>query len=179
MKVAAILRRLQPIPALSNQRPRRFSIGIGFVALAMISCGDERGASSLHRKTGDIGNDAVGGPAVVAAYLKPSLAMAQTEPATSSLPIYELKIGQKELAQMEATAYSNETYPATFVTDGHAYKDVRVRYRGQWARSWPKKPLKIFLNRDDLFEGQRCLDLNSAWHAPALIREYRAYQVYP
>ena len=79
---------------------------------------------------------------------------------------------------MERTAYANDTYPATFVANGQVYKDVKVRYRGQWARSWPKKPLKIFFNHDNEFEGQHCLDLNSAWHDPAFIREHVAYQIF-
>jgi hypothetical protein len=48
-----------------------------------------------------------------------------------------------------------------------------VRHRGQWARSWPKKPLKIFFNQDKLFEGHGSLNLNSGWRDPAFVREMR------
>src|SRR5438445_324666 len=62
--------------------------------------------------------------------------------------------------------------------NGQVYDRVLVRYRGQWARSWPKKPLKIFFNHDKLFEGHHCLNLNSGWRDPAFVRETLAYQTY-
>src|SRR5689334_5452962 len=100
MKGLAILRRLQPIRTSSNQRARAFAFAIGFIVLAMISCGDERGASSSHPKSGYIENERLDRPAALA-YLKPSRATAQTEPTTSAIPTYELKMGQKELSAME------------------------------------------------------------------------------
>src|SRR5262249_23830925 len=83
----------------------------------------------------------------------------------------------RALAGLERSASSDETQPATFVANGQVYEGVRVRYRGQWARSWPKKPLKIFFDREK-FAGQHCLNLNSGWHDPALVREVVAYRVY-
>src|SRR5260221_8634583 len=87
-------------------------------------------------------------------------------------------MARSDLAQLEQTAYSNDTHPATFISDGVTYENVKVRFRGQWARTWPKKPLKIFFNHDKLFEGKRCLDLNSGWRDPAFIREPLAYHIY-
>ncbi len=79
---------------------------------------------------------------------------------------------------LERNPFSNDTHPATFVADGKVYDRVKVRYRGAWARSWPKKPLKIFFNHDQLFAGHRCLNLNSGWRDPAFVRETLAFQVY-
>src|SRR5205085_6046486 len=39
-------------------------------------------------------------------------------------------------------------------------------------------PLKIFFEHEKLFNGQRCLNLNSAWRDPAFVRETLAYHVY-
>jgi len=178
MNLPAILPGLPALRTFPKGRRRALSVGIVLMVLTITSCGDERGASSSNPKSGYVEYKHVDPSPVVAALLKPSLATNEAEEARSKLPPYELKIGQKELAAMERTAYSNDTYPATFIANGHVYKDVRVRYRGQWARSWPKKPLKIFFNQDDLFDGQRCLDLNSAWHDPSFIREHVAYEVY-
>jgi len=50
--------------------------------------------------------------------------------------------------------------------------------RGQWSRSWPKKSLKISFPDGKLFQGQRTLNLNSAWRDPAFVREPLAYHVY-
>ena len=96
----------------------------------------------------------------------------------SKLPVYELRLAPKDLAQLERGAFSNETVPGVFVADGTTYEGVRVRYRGAWARTWPKKPIKIFFDKNQRFEGQRCLNLNSGWHDPALVRECLAYHVY-
>jgi spore coat protein H len=84
----------------------------------------------------------------------------------------------KDLAALERSAHSNETCPATFIADGEVYERVKVRYRGAWARSWPKKPLKIFFNDDKPFQGQRRLNLNSGWRDPAFVRETLAYHIY-
>jgi spore coat protein H len=105
-------------------------------------------------------------------------ALAQAPAARSKLPVYELKMEPKDLAALERSAFSNQTVPATFVANGETYPGVTVRYRGAWARSWPKKPLKIFFQKDKPFQGHHCLNLNSGWHDPALLRECLAYHVY-
>jgi spore coat protein H len=96
----------------------------------------------------------------------------------SNLPVYEIKIGARELRALESNAYSDQTYPASFICNGAIYENVRVRSRGAWARSWPKKAFKIFFEKAHAFEGQHCLDLNSGWHDPAFIREPLAYYIY-
>jgi spore coat protein H len=97
--------------------------------------------------------------------------------ADSSLRVYGLQMSRKDLDSLERTVDSNQTYPAKFVADGKTY-DVRVRYRGQWARSWPKKALKIFFDDAVPFEGQHCINLNSGWRDPAFVREHLAYIIY-
>jgi len=100
------------------------------------------------------------------------------KPADSKLPLYELKMDPKDLWAMERNPGSDNMHPATFVAEGTDYGYVRVRFRGEWARSWPKKPIKIFFNRDKLFHGHRSVNLNSAWRDPAFVRETFAYHVY-
>ena len=94
------------------------------------------------------------------------------------LPVYELKMAPRDLAQLERSGYSNDTHPATFVAKGVTYDGVKVRFRGQWARTWPKKPLKIFFTHEKPFEGKHCLNLNSGWRDPAFVRETLGYHVY-
>ena len=96
----------------------------------------------------------------------------------NKLPLYELKMDRKELAALERNPESGETHPATFIADGEVYTNVQVRFRGEWARSWPKKPLKIFFSRAQPFQGHHSLNLNSAWRDPAFVRETLAYHVY-
>lgn len=100
------------------------------------------------------------------------------EQTASALPVYDLRISPRDFARMEQSAFSNDTVPGLFVTDGVTYDNVRVRYRGAWARSWPKKPIKIFFDKEKRYAGQRCLNLNSGWHDPALVRECLAYHIY-
>lgn len=84
----------------------------------------------------------------------------------------------QSLSELERSAYSNKTVPATFIADGEVYERVQVRYRGAWARSWPKKPLKIIFNKEKPFAGHHHLNLNSGWRDPAFVREHLAYQLY-
>src|SRR4051794_1317720 len=71
---------------------------------------------------------------------------------TNLLRTYEVKISPKDLAHFEANGYSNETVPVTFVADGNTYEHARLRTRGDWARGWPKKSLKIFFEKEHQFE---------------------------
>src|SRR5204862_5200871 len=96
----------------------------------------------------------------------------------SNLPVYELKIDPKDFRALSRDPYSNQTHPATFLADGETYEHVKVRYRGDWARSWPKRPLKIIFPDDQPFHGEHCLNLNSCWRDPAFIREHLAYELY-
>ena len=99
-------------------------------------------------------------------------------PAPDSLPVYELEMSPQDLAAMEANPSSNETHPAKFTANGVVHGNARVRFRGKFARTWPKKPLKILLDRDQPFEGQYKLNLNSAQLDPAFVREPFAYHFF-
>jgi spore coat protein H len=84
----------------------------------------------------------------------------------------------KHLRALERNPRSDEGHPATFIAHGEVYDNVRVRFRGEWARSWPKKPFKVFFRGEKRFRGHRSLNLNSAWRDPAFVRETLAYHVY-
>ncbi|HLH57417.1 MAG TPA: CotH kinase family protein, partial [Verrucomicrobiae bacterium] len=98
--------------------------------------------------------------------------------AAGKLPVYQLKIAPNDLMALENASYSNDTHPATFIADGKSYPDAKVRIRGSWSRSWPKKSLKIIFDHNNPFEGRHTLNLNSGWHDPAFVREPLAYYVY-
>jgi spore coat protein H len=83
-----------------------------------------------------------------------------------------------DLSRLDISPGSNETYPATFLADGEVFPGARVRYRGDWARTWPKRPFKVFLDKDRPFAGHDCLNLNSCWRDPAFVRELLAYHTY-
>jgi spore coat protein H len=93
-------------------------------------------------------------------------------------PAYEIKISPKDLVRFEGSGFSNDTVPVTFIAGTNTYDKARLRTRGAWARGWPKKSLKVFFDKEQQFEHQRCLNLNSAWRDPAFIRELLAYHVY-
>ncbi len=106
-------------------------------------------------------------------------AQASVEPVgTGALPVYELKMDAANLRRMESSIHSDTTYPTSFKAGDAQYPEVQIRYRGAWARFWPKKPLKIFFPKERPFEGRRVLNLNSGWRDPAYVREVLAYHVY-
>jgi spore coat protein H len=109
---------------------------------------------------------------------KPAESFAVAETVQSKLPIYDIKMKASDLELMDMNPRGEEMYPATFTANGVRYENVKIRYRGQWARTWPKKPLKIFFNEDKPFEGQRRLNLNSSFRDPSFIRETLAYHIY-
>ena len=105
--------------------------------------------------------------------------VSSTVPARASkLPSYEIQIEGAGFAELERSTYSNQTYPIRFLAGGETYEKAAIRYRGAWARGWPKKPLKIFFDKEHRFDGRRCLNLNSAWRDPAFIRETLAYHIF-
>ena len=99
------LLRLPALRTFPKGQRRALSVGIVLMVLTITSCGDERGASFPNLKAGYVEHKHVDPSPVAVASLKPSLATNEADPARSKLPSYELKIGQKELAAMERTAY--------------------------------------------------------------------------
>src|SRR5215210_7763874 len=96
----------------------------------------------------------VAGPRTMLAAAVPATA------ATSQLPIYELSVSAEEWEKLRRAPRSDDRHPAKFIAGGREYS-ADVRYRGAWARTWPKKALKIFFEKDNDFEGQHTLNLNS------------------
>jgi spore coat protein H len=102
----------------------------------------------------------------------------QPRPAGSKLPFYELRVDPADLRKLDRSPRSNESYPATFIADGVVYGGATVRYRGDYARSWPKKAFKIHFSQKQPFEGHTSINLNSGWRDPAFIREPLSYHIY-
>jgi spore coat protein H len=96
----------------------------------------------------------------------------------SQLPIYTIEMAAEALAALEENPFGQELQPAVFTHEGVSYSGVKIRHRGAWARTWPKKPLKIFLTEENSFEGQTRLNLNSSFRDPSFIREPLAYFIY-
>jgi len=157
---------------------QRASIVMGFLGIFLASCGEQK-RSATPASIPEAENR-VSALAVIERPLPASSGSSEAgkDKNKTRLPVYELKIRPKDLQDLERTAFSNQTVPATFMAKGQIYEGVRVRYRGQWARTWPKKGFKIFFDHDKLFDGERCLNLNSGWRDPAFVREHLAYEVY-
>ncbi|HIL70613.1 MAG TPA: hypothetical protein EYG38_12290 [Verrucomicrobia bacterium] len=96
----------------------------------------------------------------------------------TKLPAYSLLLKKEDLQNMHYYPRENQTYPATFIFNGKVYDHIRIRIRGAYARSWPKKAYKIFFNKDRLFKNRSRLNLNSGWKDPAMIREVLSYYIY-
>ena len=101
-----------------------------------------------------------------------------SEKIESKLPVYEILMDPQDLMRMDQNPRGEERYPATFKATGVVHKDAKIRYRGQWARTWPKKPLKIFFSDEQPVDGQKRLNLNSCFRDTSFIREPLAYHIY-
>ena len=87
----------------------------------------------------------------------------------TELPLYFLVMDPEALRALNRRVFSNELLPATFVADGEVYDRVHVRYRGTYARYWPKKSWKIVFNKDRRLGKERRINLNSGWRDPAFV----------
>lgn len=112
--------------------------------------------------------------------IRPQELPPQTEErlAASRLPLYEIKIAPNDLISLQSASFGNTTFPVSFIAQGNVYEGVKIRPRGSWSRTWPKKSLKILFDHEKLFQGERSLNLNSGWRDPAFVREVMAYKVY-
>lgn len=120
------------------------------------------------------------GLVVASACAEPATLKTTSEPRSSGpsrLPVYELIVSAEEWDKLQRAPHSDERRPAKFKANDEEYT-VAIRHRGEWARSWLKKPLKIFFEKGKDFDGQRVLNLNPNWRDPAFIREQLAYHIY-
>ncbi len=62
--------------------------------------------------------------------------------------------------------------------DGRAYRSVGVKFRGETACSYPKKPLRVRFNKGDQFEGQSRLNFNAGWNDKSMLREQFAFDLF-
>jgi spore coat protein H len=102
----------------------------------------------------------------------------EPNPVVSNFPVYHILVSASNLQTLDNNPGSDDFVEATFVHDGIVYDGIGVRYRGAWARSWPKKSWKLKFNKGHYFEDQRTLNLNSCWRDPAFMREKLAYDVF-
>ncbi len=96
----------------------------------------------------------------------------------SKTPIYWLFLSNEVYQNLLRYPQSNDFVKGTVAIGGRAYDNVGIRFRGQWARSWPKKSWKLRFNKDNYFDGRRTVNLNSGYHDRAYIREYLCYRFY-
>lgn len=148
---------------------------LGLLSVTLTGCGRQSDTTPVKARNTSAPNLA----AAVAAQPAPQPSQVGEELINKGpIPHYELRMDPNELLAFERGAFSNNTHPATFIADGEVYEKVKVRFRGAFARSWPKKPIKIIFNDAKPFHGQYHLNLNSGWRDPAFVRETLAYHVY-
>src|SRR5262249_48450446 len=131
---------------------------------------------NISRRSTVSGQPLLSGLAVAIVLVLPTARAASTA-STSQLPVYDLKIAPAEWTKLQRSPRLDDRHPATFIVSNKQY-EVELRFRGDWARSWPKKPLKIFFEKNKEFDGQHVLNLNPNWRDPAFIRERLAYYIY-
>jgi spore coat protein H len=148
------------------------------VVLVHVGCGRAEPPAEDLRKAVDLSSKPRASPAARTAQVQMPATSASTNDRPYKLPLYEIQMEPKDLRALERNPDSDATHPANFLADGVLYTNVQIRFRGEWARSWPKKPFKIFFSRNQPFQGHHSLNLNSAWRDPAFVRETLAYHIY-
>ena len=90
-----------------------------------------------------------------------------------------LYVKEKRLTKLNRDLpYSGFDYVKAGIWDGTRVRDVRVRYRGDFARHWafPKKSWRVKTDTDALFEGMRAFNL-IAPKFPEHLNNYLAYRL--
>jgi spore coat protein CotH len=131
----------------------------------------------------DIGADEV---RIHASYLP--LILKPPPPAPPFAPIYHLRADRNDLDWLAQEPYRDETIPATFCAasaPGEPRRrcwDVDIRYRGDTARTMPKKSWKVFFPSSDPFQSQNGisyeLNLNADYVDQALLRSHIGYDLF-
>ncbi len=96
----------------------------------------------------------------------------------TDLPIYFLFVAPELIRQLNRNPNSDVMVEGIVAMDGEVYDRIHVRYRGAWARSWPKKNWKIRFNKGRYYNGQRTINLNSNYHDRAYMREKLSYDLF-
>jgi len=104
------------------------------------------------------------------------------------VPAYHLYADPSDLDWLAEEPYRDETVPATLCAadiskrTGRKCWDVDLRYRGDTARTMPKKSWKIFFPSADPFQGQMGtsyeLNLNADYVDQSLLRSYTGYNLF-
>ena len=61
---------------------------------------------------------------------------------------------------------------------GRAYRDVGVKFRGETACNYPKKPLRVKFQKGDIYQGQNRLNFNAGWNDKSMLREQFAFDFF-
>ena len=97
-------------------------------------------------------------------------------PVLPDIPAYYLYIASDDLDYLNANPYLNETVPGLFVVDGRTW-EVDVRYRGDTARTMPKKSWQIEFPGSDPFAGLWEMNLNADYIDQTLLRSAVGYDL--
>jgi hypothetical protein len=54
---------------------------------------------------------------------------------------------------------------------GRAYREVGVKFRGETACNYPKRPIRVRFQKGDRFDGQKALNFNAGWNDKSMLRE--------
>jgi hypothetical protein len=61
---------------------------------------------------------------------------------------------------------------------GRARTGVGVKFRGETACGYPKKPIRVEFQKGDLLHGQRHLNFNAGWNDKSMLREQFAFDFF-
>ena len=97
----------------------------------------------------------------------------------SALPVYDLYTDESHLVYLSQHIWDDMTVPVVLRHEGVEYRGTRMRYRGGAGRRLTLKPsIKLIFPDNQLFQGKKKLNLQSATWDSSLIRSKLAFDDY-
>ncbi|MEM7261529.1 MAG: LamG-like jellyroll fold domain-containing protein [Planctomycetota bacterium] len=82
-------------------------------------------------------------------------------------------------ALTDLTCTSGVRRPGTFVDfRGRVYFNVGVKFRGDTACNYPKRPMRVRFQKGDYLDGQQNVNFNAGWNDKAMLREKLGFDLF-
>ncbi len=99
-------------------------------------------------------------------------------PNASTLPLFQLQMDAAQLLALNADPQSDTYYPAQVEYAGVPVDGAEARYRGQIARTFPKKNWKVKLPGGQEIDGRDTFNLNADMWDAYLVRKALSFDLY-
>jgi spore coat protein CotH len=96
----------------------------------------------------------------------------------STLDVYQIQMDEEDLRTLDRNPFLDLYYPALFFWNGNLHGSTQVRYRGTVSRLADKKSWKVRFDPNNLFRGNRSLNLKAQFLSFNKIKEWLAFHLF-